>query len=120
MTSIAAIQHQISQIEQHKQVKEQEITKLHQRSVQEAANDEQDKAAGDQQRAHHERQEVEQYDKQIHDLQRQLSDLERQIANIDAKLKQRYDQFVGDQQRLEQTYKTDIQQLESEKLRLIG
>lgn len=120
MSSIAALQQQINQLDQKKQAKAQEIAKVQRHGVMEAALGETNKAIGDQQVAQHDRQDIEQYDKQIADLQRQITDLQRQVTNIEAKISDRNNQHVADQQRLEQQFKLDIQQLESEKARLIG
>lgn len=120
MSSIAALKQQITQIEQSKKAKEQDITKLRQHGALELAAGEPFKAAGDAKAAQHDRQDIDSYNKQIQQLEREITDLEHHVTNIDTKIAARGNQHIADQQRLEQQFKLDIGQLESEKARLIG
>jgi|GEM_PF-5929084 len=120
MSSITSLQQRIAQLEQQKQIKEKDVTKLREREVLELALDDKDKARGEQQLIERDKQDMAQYDKELQDCQRQLQELERQVTNLDNDITQRNNQYKDDLVRLEQQLKIDIQQLESQKARLIG
>lgn len=120
MTSIAALNQQISRYEQRIDAKQKEMAKYQRHGVMETVLDEQQKAVGDAQVAHRDQQDIQQYQQEIQKLTQQRTEIEHQLTNLDAKIQERHNQHIADQQRLEQSYKVDIHQLESEKLRLIG
>ena len=120
MSSITSLQQRIAQLEQQKQIKEKDVTKLREREVLELALDDKDKARGEQQLIERDKQDMQQYDKELQDCQRQLTDLEHQVTNLENDITQRHNRHKDDLTRLEQQLKTDLQQLERQKARLIG
>jgi len=69
MSSIASLQQRIAQLEQQKQIKEKDVTKLREREVLEIALDEKNKARGEQQLIERDKQDMQQYDKELQDCQ---------------------------------------------------
>ncbi len=120
MSSIAALQQRISQLEQQKAAHEQEVSKLHRQSVDDLNRGDDTRAVQDEQSAVKEKNRVHDFDRQIQQVRDEVAALEREITNIDAQITQRHNQHVADQARLEQQLKVDLQQLESQKAKLVG
>ena len=58
--------------------------------------------------------------KQINDAQQQITQLQHDVTNVEAEITQRKNQHIADQQRLEQQFNVDLQQLESRRAQLLG
>lgn len=120
MSSIASLQQQLTQLGQQKAVHEQQVSKHHQHSVSNLIQEDEIGAAGDERIALKEKGKVEQIDNQINKLQQELSQLQAQATNIEAAITQRKNQYSADQAKLEQQFKIELRQLESDHARVLG
>lgn len=120
MSSIKALQQQIDNLRQQRGVHEKELSKHHRQGISNLTDGNPMDAMGEEQTAHKEKQRIDTIDQQIQKLQNDLTQLQNQLTNVEAKMTERKNQHLGDQQRLEQQFQVEMQQLESEHARILG
>ena len=120
MSSIAALKHQIDKYEQEKSVHAQQVSKLHQQAMSDVGQGDGFGAMNDEKEVIKEKSKIETIDKEIEKLNNQISQLESQVTNLEAEMTNRRNQYDADSANLEQQFKIDMQQLESQHAKLLG
>ena len=120
MSSIAALKHQIEKYEQEKSVHEDQVSKLHQDSINNLAQSDSIGAMADEKEVIKEKSKIDAIDKEIEKLHTQITQLQNQATNIEAEMSNRRNQYDADCVKLEQQFKIDMQQLESQHAKLLG
>lgn len=120
MSSIAALQHQIEKYQQDKATHSQQVSKLHQQSLTDISRGDSIGAMSDEKEVLKEKTKIEAIDKEIEKLSNQITQLQNQAVNIEAEMTARRNQYDSDLVNLEQQFKAEMQQLESQHAKLLG
>lgn len=120
MSSIAALTREIEKYEQEKSVHSNQVSKLHQQTQNDITKGDSFGAMSDEKEVVKEKTKIDAIDKEIDKLKAQITQLQHEATNVEAKMTARRNQHDSDITNLEQKFKTDMQQLESEHARILG